>query len=441
MISRMELTSRSRKLNTKPYTQGPIVYWMERDARLHDNWALIEAWQTAHVNHVPFAIVYWYRNDSTYLAPQTKRLDERLKQGLKKVSDDAQALGIPFHVVEGNNSHVLIEWFTSHTIGGIYTDFNPLREARSLKQEIAQLNRWPMIEVDAHNIVPYFVASDKQEWGAYTLRPKIHRLLATFLTSYPTLTPRAVQALSGLEERPSWWSAMTSLDDPRVALTQFIEQRLNRYEERNDPNANMTSQLSSFFHFGHLSTQTVALAVKAIGIPADSFLEEMIVRKELADNFCFYNPNYDSFKGFPDWAKKTLDAHRHDSREYVYDIDTFTNGLTHDDAWNAAQLQMVKTGYMHGYMRMYWAKKILEWTQTPEEALLIANTLNDQFEYDGRDPNGYTGTAWAIGGVHDRPWQERPIFGMIRFMNAQGLKRKFDIGQYIRTWTSVPIVK
>jgi deoxyribodipyrimidine photo-lyase len=130
-----------------------------------------------------------------------------------------------------------------------------------------------------------------------------------------------------------------------------------------------------------------------------------------------------------------------DKRPYVYDVETFAQGLTHDDAWNAAQLQMVKLGYMHGYMRMYWAKKILEWTQTPEEALMIANTLNDQFEFDGRDPNGYTGTAWAIGGVHDRPWQERPIFGMIRFMNAQGLKRKFDIGHYIRTWTGVPIVK
>ena len=441
MILCMETTSRSRKLNTIPYTQGPIVYWMERDMRVIDNWALIEAWQAAQRQNVPFAIVYWYRIDAAYLTPRTQRLDDRLKQGLKKVSDDAQSLGIPFHCVEGRDDATLIEWFTMQRIGGIYTDFNPLRDARSMKQNVANLNRWPLVEVDAHNIVPYFAASDKQEWGAYTLRPKIHRLLPTFLTPYPNLKSQRALALPSVETRPSWWSSMHSLDDPHVALTNFIDQRLNRYDERNDPNANMTSQLSSMFHFGHLSTQTVALAVKASGIPADSFLEEMIVRKELADNFCFYNAQYDSFAGFPDWAKKTLNAHRMDKRPYVYDVETFAQGLTHDDAWNAAQLQMVKLGYMHGYMRMYWAKKILEWTQTPEEALMIANTLNDQFEFDGRDPNGYTGTAWAIGGVHDRPWQERPIFGMIRFMNAQGLKRKFDIGHYIRTWTGVPIVK
>jgi deoxyribodipyrimidine photo-lyase len=183
----------------------------------------------------------------------------------------------------------------------------------------------------------------------------------------------------------------------------------------------------------------VALAAKKTGQPHEAFLEELIVRKELADNYCFYNSNYDSFLGFPDWAKKTLDAHRHDKREFIYSLETLTEAKTHDDAWNAAQMQMVKTGYMHGYMRMYWAKKILEWTSSPEEALQFANTLNDQFELDGRDPNGYTGTAWAIGGVHDRPWGERPIFGMIRYMNAAGLKRKFDIGSYIRHWLNVEI--
>jgi deoxyribodipyrimidine photo-lyase len=179
--------------------------------------------------------------------------------------------------------------------------------------------------------------------------------------------------------------------------------------------------------------------VKKTGKPHEAFLEELIVRKELADNYCFYNPHYDSFLGFPDWAKKTLDVHRKDKREFIYSLETFTQAKTHDDAWNAAQMQMVQTGYMHGYMRMYWAKKILEWTSTPEEAILFANTLNDQFELDGRDPNGYTGTAWAIGGVHDRHWQERPIFGMIRYMNAAGLKRKFDIGTYIRHWLNVEI--
>jgi len=163
----------------------------------------------------------------------------------------------------------------------------------------------------------------------------------------------------------------------------------------------------------------------------DAFLEELIIRKELSDNFCFYNEHYDSFSGFPDWAKKTLDDHRKDAREYIYSLEDLESSRTHDDLWNAAQMEMVKTGKMHGYMRMYWAKKILEWTETPEDALRIAIYLNDKYELDGRDPNGYVGIAWSIGGVHDRAWKERPVFGKVRYMSYNGCKSKFDVEGYI----------
>jgi deoxyribodipyrimidine photo-lyase len=162
-----------------------------------------------------------------------------------------------------------------------------------------------------------------------------------------------------------------------------------------------------------------------------SFLEELIVRRELSDNFCFYNSYYDSVVGFQDWALKTLEAHRRDPRPYLYSPVQLEKARTHDLFWNAAQRQMVQTGKMHGYMRMYWAKKILEWTPSPEEAMEIAIELNDRYELDGRDPNGYAGIAWSIGGVHDRAWAERPVFGKVRYMNEAGLRRKFDFAPYL----------
>jgi deoxyribodipyrimidine photo-lyase len=163
-----------------------------------------------------------------------------------------------------------------------------------------------------------------------------------------------------------------------------------------------------------------------------AFLEELIVRRELSDNFCFYNPDYDSFNGFHSWAKKTHSIHRDDKRQFTYNLEEFEFSETHDPLWNAAQMEMVKTGKMHGFMRMYWAKKILEWTSSPEEAMQTAIYLNDKYSIDGRDPNGYTGIAWSIGGVHDRAWGEREVFGKIRYMNYNGCKRKFDVEKYIK---------
>jgi len=162
----------------------------------------------------------------------------------------------------------------------------------------------------------------------------------------------------------------------------------------------------------------------------DTFLEELIVRRELAINFVTFNPSYMSFDCLPDWAKRTLKKHEKDPREYIYSPLEFENGQTHDPYWNAAQKEMVITGKMHGYMRMYWGKKILEWSESPEMGYKIAIDLNNKYELDGRDANGFAGVAWCFG-KHDRPWGERPVFGNIRYMNANGLKRKFDIYRYV----------
>jgi len=197
--------------------------------------------------------------------------------------------------------------------------------------------------------------------------------------------------------------------------------------------------MSPYFHFGHISTQRVALEMKNSELDSEdkkAFLEEMIVRRELSDNFCEYEPYYDYFEGFHKWAQETLNDHREDKRDYLYTQDQFEESKTHDPLWNAAQNQMKLEGKMHGYMRMYWAKKILEWSESPEAALQIAIDLNDKYELDGRDPNGYTGIAWSIGGVHDRAWFERPVYGKIRYMNYNGCKSKFNVKNYIEIYPS-----
>lgn len=163
----------------------------------------------------------------------------------------------------------------------------------------------------------------------------------------------------------------------------------------------------------------------------DAFIEEAVVRRELSDNFCFYNPDYDNFNGLTNWAQTTLNAHRKDTREYLYTRSEFSQAQTHDDLWNAAQLQLIKEGKMHGFLRMYWAKKILEWTTSPEEALEIGIYLNDRFSLDGRDPNGYVGVMWSVGGIHDQGWGERTVFGKIRYMNYQGCQRKFKVPEFV----------
>jgi deoxyribodipyrimidine photo-lyase len=189
-------------------------------------------------------------------------------------------------------------------------------------------------------------------------------------------------------------------------------------------------------HYGHISAQRVALAVQSRpGTRTDekqAFLEELIVRKELTDNFCFYNDKYDRLSGAPEWAQETLRKHTDDKREHIYTKDEFENAQTHDELWNASQMEMKKTGKMHGYMRMYWGKKILEWTNTPQYALKVAIELNDRYELDGRDPNGYVGCMWSIAGVHDRAWQERDIYGKVRYMSRSGCERKFDTQEYIQ---------
>jgi deoxyribodipyrimidine photo-lyase len=440
---------RLRTLKAGDLKEGPIVYWMSRDQRAQDNWALLFSQELSLREKVPLAVVFC-------LVPQflgaTFRQYAFMVRGLAEVEQTLAGKNIPFYLLVGSPEVELHEFLRQSGAGCLVTDFDPLRLKRQWKEVVAKRLDIPFFEVDAHNIVPCWVASDKQEYGAYTLRPKIRRALPEFLDEFPPLrkqevawgepaptdlqgilaelsVDRAVPEVRGFKpgERAAW-----------AVLKDFLDNKLSNYPEwLNDPTQDGQSNLSPYLHFGQISAQRIVLEVEhsLAGTKAkEAFLEELIVRRELADNFCLYNLHYDSLAGFPSWAQKTLDEHRRDPREYLYTLTQFEQAQTHDNLWNAAQLEMVQTGKMHGFMRMYWAKKILEWTSSPEEALKIAIYLNDRYELDGRDPSGYAGIAWSLGGVHDRAWGERKVFGKIRYMSYNGCKSKFNVTAYIKKY-------
>lgn len=442
---------RQRALNEHPIEiTGPVVYWMSRDQRVHDNWTLIHAQQMAKEFKRPLIVLFT-------LVPQflgaTRRQYDFMLRGLEEVEHTLRELGISFVLREGDPKQAAIQFIETTNPSLVVVDFDPLRIKRSWREGVAKKVNCKMVEVDAHNIVPAWFVSQKVEYGAYTLRPKIHKLLKEFLAPFARVEKHPYP-LAKKNKSVDWkhvhrWVKVDDTVPPvdwctpgeraaNRALNTFLDERLSQYDAgRNDPLKQAQSDLSPYLHFGQLSAQRIALLVHRADAPLadkEAFLEELIVRRELADNYCLYNPHYDSLLGIPDWAKRTLDAHRNDKREYVYTKEQFERGATHDALWNAAQQEMIKRGKMHGYMRMYWAKKIFEWTKTPEEAFAIACYLNDKYELDGRDPNGYVGVAWSIGGVHDRAWFERPIFGQIRYMNASGCKKKFDVARYISDW-------
>jgi deoxyribodipyrimidine photo-lyase len=430
----MEL--RLRILKEAISSPGPVIYWMNRDQRVDDNWALLDAQAKAIELKQPLVVVFCLsKKMNTISGSKNNKQFLFMKQGLLVVRERLNKLNIPFILSNGDADIELPKIIKEIKASHLFVDFNPLREVQAMVNSVKTKINITMFEVDAHNVIPAFYVTNKQEWGAYTLRPKVHKLLDKYLTELPAVIKQAKTNLNfASDDKEILGEEIKVVDYANLALKEFIEIRLKNYDQRNDPNADATSRLSAFLHFGQLSAQRIALAAKQTKLASESFLEELIVRKELADNYVLYNPNYDNFEGLPDWAKKTLNKHLDDPREYVYTLKQFEEGKTHDPIWNAAQLQMVKSGYMHGYVRMYWAKKILEWSKTPQEAIKTAIYLNDKYELDGQDPNGYVGVMWAIGGVHDRPWQERKIFGMVRFMNDKGMKRKFDVDAYTKKW-------
>lgn len=442
---------RIRRYNGNTNQPGPVLYWMHREFRAHDNWGLLHAREEALQRQVPLAVVFCLA--PAFLGATLRQFDFLLR-GLEGSAPLLELAGLHVIVRSGEPAQEMVRLCQELHPSLVVSDFDPLRIKRQWLQALLHHQPAPVHEVDSRNIVPAWLASPRREYMARTIRPKIHRLLPELLTPFPELDPHPypwrrppssleLGELHAASRVDTSAGPVTWLQPGEAAARQvldiFLEQRLVDYDRRNDPNQVVCSDLSPYLHFGMISSQTVMLELKRralAGKAVDSFVEELVVRRELADNFCLYTAGYDQLSGFPPWAQQTLEKHRGDPRAYSYSLEQFERAATHEPLWNAAQQQLVSCGAMHGYMRMYWAKKILEWTPDATEALRIAIDLNDRYALDGRESNGYTGIAWSIGGVHDRGWSERPIFGTIRYMNEAGARRKFDVARYIRTWSA-----
>lgn len=471
-----EVLKRRIKQVKKGSTAGHcVLYVMSRDQRIRDNHALLAAQKHAMAKKLPLAIVFCLIEKTGY---RSREHYEFMLEGLREVERDAQKLHIPFMMIIGSPYDRLGAVLHHTKPDAVYFDFSPLRGPRRLIQRLSEHDHGAALYVvDTHNTIPAWLVSDKKEVAAYTLRPKIHKNIEQFLIEpellqkHPHPWPGTVQSLTTLavniqavlDNLTASGNNIQIKSGERAAadqLEKFIESGIDLYaKSRNDPVYDSQSNLSPYLHFGQLSSLRITLAMReklvslnndlhiiesqkmpsASNQPtwmdgANAFLEELLVRKELSDNYCFYEPHYDSLAGAAEWAQQTLNQHKSDVREFCYSYKQLAAAKTHDPAWNAAQNQMLKSGKMHGYMRMYWAKKVLEWTESPAQAIEFLIRLNDSFSIDGGDPNGYVGIMWSVAGVHDRPWVERPVFGKIRYMNYGGLKRKFDIAQYEHTW-------
>jgi deoxyribodipyrimidine photo-lyase len=424
-------------------TTKRVLYWCSRAPRIHDNPALHLAQQIAIEKNCRLQV---YFNVYPKYPHANSRNMRFLLEGLIEFSEALAELNIPFIWTQGNLIEHLTHQHAFDPIETIVTEqhvLKPILNAQSLVRQFTQDASINFLKVNTACVVPVDIASPKLEFAARTFRPKIMKQYRSYLNQdlriqthpfnhepCPLFTHKDVDFIS----QTNLWPVLTpSKFKPgeQAALSildRFIEHHLPYYHLRNDINADGQSFLSPYLHYGFIGARHMISKVRDSLHPnAELFIEEAMVRRELAENFCYYCPHYDSIEGAWDWAKQTLNAHRSDQRPYTYTLEQFEQGLTHEPLWNECQRRVREDAYLHSYLRMYWAKMVLLWTNSPEEAHRILVHLNDTYFLDGRDPNGYTGILWSIAGVHDRPWFDKPIHGLIRAMGKEGTLKKSKI--------------
>jgi deoxyribodipyrimidine photo-lyase len=426
---------------------------MQRAERGRDNHAVDIAVRVA--NELGLPLVVYFAGIANFPHANLRHY-AFLNRGLVDVEEDLAERNISF--VLRNAPHESHEQFLSD-VGAAFLigDDNPMREPERWRRELAAKIKIPFWTVDADVVVPSKLI-ERAQYGAYTIRPRLYRRLPEFLRPYENpkaekawMRPRGLVADSPREDMTRGWKELDRSVLPVEAWTgghhaamkrlrHFVTKLLRNYErDRNKPEVDGTSMLSPYLHFGHIGPVTIALAVEtavkkdpSLQSGRDGYFNELIVWRELAVNFVKYTANYDTADCAEDWAKKTIAEHARDERERLYSLKVIEAGETYDELWNAAQTQMVQFGWMHNYLRMYWAKKILEWTPDVKTAVKWAIYLNDKYFLDGRDPNGHAGIAWSMAGKFDRAWGDRPVFGKIRYMSGVSTGKKFDSKLYIQ---------
>lgn len=421
---------------------------MQSSQRIQYNLALEYAIQEANKLNKPLIVYFGIKTD---FPEANQRHFHFMLQGLNETQNTLQDMGIKMVIKAKSPELGTVELAKDACV--VVVDRGYLKINRAWYGFVAQNIDCPLVQVEDNVVVPVKEASNKEEYSAATLRPKILKKKDAYLTEIKPQKPKVNS--TGLKlDSLRLDNVNGTLDDLKVdssvspseyfqggtsqalkRLDDFLKNKLPEYPlYKNDPTCDYVSNLSPYLHFGQISPLYIALLVQSSAVPEackEAFLEELIVRRELAINYVTYNPNYDTYEGLPKWAKDTLAQHQTDPRGTLYDLEALENAETYDAYWNATQQEMRLTGKMQGYMRMYWGKKILEWSPTPQAAFERALYLNNKYELDGRDPNGYAGVAWCFG-KHDRPWKSRPIFGAVRYMNSRGLERKFDAEAYVR---------
>lgn len=448
---------RIRRLNANPVGRGRFVlYWMQASQRARCNHALEYAIERANALDQPVLILFGITDN---YPEANERHYAFMLEGLACVSRDLRQRGIRFLAVH-QPPHLAAVDLAKHA-SVLVTDRGYLRLQRAWREHVAENVECEAMQVETDVVVPADVVSRKEEFAARTIRPRIHIHLDQYLTplseiplkrdsltlkidAKKTLDIENVDAtLARLKIDRSVGRVRDYIGGSDAAdklFTLFLRRKLADYAElRNEPSRDFVSHMSPYLHFGQVSPLDLALRARDAQGPRESkeaFLEELIIRRELSINFVLHNAHYDTYECLPAWARATLRDHAKDRRAYTYTLDEFERSRTHDPYWNAAQTEMVRTGKMHNYMRMYWGKKIIEWSATPEEAFATALHLNNKYELDGRDPNSFAGVAWCFG-KHDRPWTRRNIFGTVRYMNDKGLERKCDIRAYVNKVDSI----
>lgn len=443
---------RIKFLNRRETQKGIyVLYWMQASQRSEYNHALEYAILRANELRQPMIVFFGLTNQ---FPEANERHYSFMLEGLKEVKLSLYKRGIQMVIRRQSPEQGVISLASKASL--VVVDRGYLKIQKAWREEASQKISCPLIQVETDVVVPVEEASSREEYSAATIRPKIRRKLDAFLFPLkehepviPSLSldfdsfnidnvPEAISKLGIDRSVKAVDSYHGGTKEAKNHLEIFLEKKLDHYPElRNDPTLDYLSHMSPYLHFGQISPVYIALrAMKTKSRGGEAFLEELIIRRELSMNYVFYNKKYDSFEALPAWARRSLKLHKKDKRSYTYTLEELEIASTHDPYWNAAQKEMLIKGKMHGYMRMYWGKKILEWSKTPEEAFRIALYFNNKYELDGRDPNGFAGVAWCFG-KHDRPWADRPVFGNVRYMNEKGLKRKFDADKYVKMMSTL----
>lgn len=451
-----------RPINRPP--KGYCLYWMQQSQRVYYNHALSYAIELSNAYQLPLLVYFG-------LTPDFPEANERhysfMLEGLMEVSKSLGQRNIGFHLVKASPEIGIDPYLKEASF--LVMDKGYLKIQRKWRgivvEKALESSVLGAYELESDLIVPIEIASSKEEYAARTIRPKIHKLLDRYAINFLLksidkpwsdndfeVSKKECLIKSrhsiNLEEIDEFLQRTTighsvkkspffkgGYSEAIGRLQIFIENGLPHYSQSNSPAFVYQSVMSPYLHFGQISSLEIYLILQKLeNIPTESylgFLEQLIVRRELAFNFIYYRDGYDVFKTMTNpWAYHTMGLHDNDKRPALYDLETLENYDTCDIYWNTAMKEMVITGYMHNYMRMYWCKKIIEWTPNFKSAYETAIYLNNKYFIDGRDANSYTGVAWCFG-LHDRGWHEREVFGTLRYMNAQGLKRKFDMEKYI----------